>query len=254
MDLTKLISLLEKSALYFPRVDTLARADPFEGYYTKVNAAFASLTYATAPEELKKALNLKDEGTFEALFGHLRRTGEIAKRMRALTYVNSWHVLEHESAAMWSLYLRSQDGIAIQSTYASLTDSLAACDEFPIHVGLIRYIDYNTEGIPGGQVLFPMMHKRKSFEHECELRALIWIPEVEGKKRPGADVFNSPEQNPYREMQGFYVKTDMDMLIHQIFVAPSAPSWIVEIVAALAARYGVKKPVIHSQLAEPPLF
>ena len=39
---------------------------------------------------------------------------------RDCTAVNCWHINEHESAAMWDLYLKSNEGIAIQSTYQKL--------------------------------------------------------------------------------------------------------------------------------------
>ncbi len=87
--------------------------------------------------------------------------------------VNCWHMNEHESAAMWKLYLKSDEGIAVQSTYNKLLNSMHDSNDFMLLVGAVNYIDYNKEVIPFGNAFYPYIHKRKSFEHERELRAVI---------------------------------------------------------------------------------
>lgn len=250
MDLAKFLSLLDRSALYFPRVDQLAITDPFEGYYTNANARAADLKYEQVPKQLLDANNIKDEQTFNLVVGGLRMMRQLQSIHREVMYVNSWHVLEHESAAMWTLYLRSQDGIAVRSTYPRLVDSLSDYHEFPIFIGKIRYIDYEREIIPWGQVLFPAMHKRKSFEHEQELRALIWTL-VEPKHNFD---FNNPKANPFHDVMGLYVDVDLDKLIDQVYVAPTAPKWLVDLLTTLMKKYGFNKDVVvHSSLASLPL-
>ena len=54
---------------------------------------------------------------------------------------------------------------------------MACYDEFEIHVGRINYIDCEKEFIPLDNSLSPFMYKRKNFEFEDELRALIWTPQ-----------------------------------------------------------------------------
>jgi len=52
---------------------------------------------------------------------------------------------------------------------------------------VVHYIDYNTDRIRSGNVLVPFMHKRKSYEHEKEIRGVISIfPDLtpDGCKRP----------------------------------------------------------------------
>jgi hypothetical protein len=44
--------------------------------------------------------------------------------MRVHTYLNCWHLNDYESAAMWDIYQRNNDAIAIQSTYTKLCNSL----------------------------------------------------------------------------------------------------------------------------------
>src|SRR6266480_185169 len=249
MDLAKFLSLLDRSSLYFPRVDHLAAGDPFEGYYTKLNARIGKLTYTDVAPELLKEMKLEDEATFNAVWEFHRQSGRLAKAMRETTYVNSWHVLNHESAAMWTLYLKSADGIAVQSTYKRLLDSFSAYKEFEIHVGLIQYIDYEREAIPPGQAFYPIMHKRKSFEHEHELRAVIWT--VEGNKNQLP--IQNPDVNRFKDIPGLYVPVELSTLIKAIYVAPSAPKWIVDLLNSLVKRYSLDKPIVHSELAASPL-
>src|ERR1022692_3637225 len=102
IDFTKLVSLLEKQALFFARADLLA--DPFEGAYPR----WASMDVIEAsPSSL---------GLSEAARQGMLRMRNIRKSLPTSVLVNSWHVGEQESAAMWKLYLKSDEGVAIRST------------------------------------------------------------------------------------------------------------------------------------------
>ncbi len=50
----------------------------------------------------------------------------------------------YESAAMWDLYLKNGDGIAIQTTVLNFKNSLDVTDE-TIYLGEVNYIDYTEE-------------------------------------------------------------------------------------------------------------
>jgi hypothetical protein len=89
--------------------------------------------------------------------------------------LNSWHINEYESAAMWKLYLESDEGIAIQSTLGRLNKSLKDTKE-TIFIGKIKYIDYEKESIPESNQYYPFLYKRKSFEYEKELRLFLKTP------------------------------------------------------------------------------
>ena len=82
--------------------------------------------------------------------------------------VNSWHMNEYESAVMWDIYSTRDFGIAIQSTIKRLCDSLEKIQK--VSVPAVKYMDYNAEWIE--EFLYqPFLSKRRSFEHEKELRA-----------------------------------------------------------------------------------
>ena len=161
----------------------------------------------------------------------------IGERLRA---VNCWHMNEHESAAMWRLYLKSNEGIAVQSTYRKLRDALT--DEETIHLGVVKYIDYETDLINNGDLLSALIHKRKSFEHEREVRALI-------RKFPKPGVERGDPIS-----HGLMIKVDLEKLIEKIFIAPTAPTWFAELVRSLIQRYGYSFEVVQSKLNEQPVF
>jgi len=54
---------------------------------------------------------------------------EINRNWPKFNAINCWHMNDHESAAMWKLYLKSDEGIAIQSTYRKLKDAITDDDE-----------------------------------------------------------------------------------------------------------------------------
>jgi len=219
MDLAKLLSLLEKSALFFVRVDKLARVDAFEGYYTTVNIQADHIRFEDLPQEWRERTNIKDAQTFKMIIESNKKIREFVKTEREFTFVSSWHCQEHESAAMWNLYIKSQEGIAVESTFERLIGSFAKYEEFEIHVGMVKYIDYEREFIPLGNLLSPFMYKRKSFEHERELRALIWTPQH------GKNVIGDPSKNKFRDLTGVYVPVELNRLINRVYLAPTAAGW-----------------------------
>lgn len=248
MDLTKYLSLLDKRCLHFTRLDQLSKIDPFEGYYTHLNLEFEKLKFEDMPEPWKESSGIMNERTFKGIIDANKRSRELVKYHRSVTFVNSWHTKDHESAAMWKIYLSSNEGIAIQSTYQRLIESLTSYNDFEIHVGKIKYIDYEKEAIPMGNLLSPFMYKRKSFEYEDELRALIWTPQ-HGKN----DILH-PENNRFANVFGLSVAVNIERLIDKIFVSPNAPTWIVELIRTVTEKFALNKEVRQSNLASTPVY
>lgn len=152
MDFTKYVSFLESRALYFCRSDLLG--DPFEGSYSRAN--------------ITGRQRLQVHGEKVAAF-----IGNTVSRMtigfRRVTYVNCWHMNELESAAMWGIYAPRHGAIALESSYSRLFAQLPD----HAHVGVVSYRDYERDLIPEGNLFYPLLHKRKSFEHEQEVRAMF---------------------------------------------------------------------------------
>lgn len=246
MDLAKFLSLLDRRCLFFSRLDRLSEFDPFEGHFTRMNVALDGTKFEDMSEEWREAYGVKDEKTFSAMIDASKLGREyIVKYHRPETFVNSWHIKEHESAAMWKVYLTNNEGIAVQSTYQRLIESLTSYNEFDVYVGKIKYINYENEVIPRHSILSPFMRKRKSFEYEDELRALIWTPQY-GK--------NDLANNKFANAHGLEVAVDIERLIENIFVAPSAPSWILDVIRSVTKKFGIGKIVTQSSLASSPFI
>ena len=227
MDFTKFVSTLEKSTLYFCRADCLG--DPFEGSYPRANTPIR--------EDLKRQLEElagQDEGV-----KYLKLTSDSNRFIRKITFLNCWHVSEFESAAMWRLYAKTNEAVAVRSTYRKLR----TCLHEAIITRPIQYLDFDKEMIPETNKLFPFFFKRRSFEHEKELRAAVM-------SGPRSDL---PFEGTKLE-QGIHVKVDLRALIVRIMVAPSAPDWFLELVQSVAMEYGVSSEVARSSLDEEPFF
>ncbi len=248
MDLAKFLSILENRCLYFVRLDQLANVDPFEGYYTNLNVKIDNIPFENMPKEWKEKNGVDTKELYEAIIQANKDSREFVKYNREVTFVNSWHIKEYESAAMWNLYLSNHEGVCIRSTYNKFIKSLEAYDDFEIHIGKIKYIDYQSEAIPMGNIFSPFIYKRKSFEHEEELRALIWTPQY------GKNNISDRELNRYKNNMGLYVPVNVEELVEKIFVCPSAPKWIADLIRSLVKKYELTIEVIQSDLAAKPLY
>lgn len=225
MNFRKFLSLLEKSALFFPRADRLG--DPYEGSYSEANVKIRPVTY-------------KDWPKFD-----LKTWSKFNKMLPVFTAVNCWHLNEHDSAAMWELYLPANEGVAIRSTFARLRDSLYKEKDFNICIGEIEYIDYKNELMSREGFVNAFLYKRKSFEHEHELRAVIQhIPSKKTGKNKGELNFDRPLCK-----DGINVEVDLNTLIDKIFIPPTSEEWHRELVESIIKkRYGLMKEVYKSEI------
>jgi len=234
MDLSKLIYMLAEGALHFVRLDLFE--DRFEGYIPQGNII--------DPENLKDLPVDKQSPTAEKLN---KNNFNLARKARQIIFANCWHVNPHESAAMWKLYLQSHEGVAIRSTFGRLKANLRNAPE-KVEIGKVEYLDYQTARVETAVIdqMALAMRKRKSFEHEQELRAIHWDATEAMYIHRGARATNSKEVIP--------ILADLDMLIESVFVAPSSRSTFKSIVKSVLKKYGCDKQVFQSSLAEDPIW
>lgn len=231
MDFTKFVSLLDTKSLFFARADKLG--DPFEGAPPKLNADMRAV------ESIELRKQLPDDSASTII--EMRSTTDELRR--SWTLVNCWHESDYESAAMWRLYSREHDGIAVKTNFKSLADSFT-CSE-SIFIGKVEYIDYDTECIQERNAFAHYLHKRHSFEHEKEVRA-ITVGDFELVKSRRIRVAQG------RHETGAYYTVDISHLIKEVVVAPYADKWFMELVQSVASRYGMTGPVSQSRLSEAP--
>jgi hypothetical protein len=160
--------------------------------------------------------------------------------------------------AMRDLYSQANAGIAIQSTYRKLRDSFQNNTDDTIWIGNVKYLDFNKEWMNEWNTLEAFMVKRKSFAHENEIRAVTELPDDHLGEKVFSEVdkererftLSKPRIVNSKELtdKGKYVSTDLDVLIENIYVSPSAEKWFKEVVESLVSRYGLSKNVIKSDL------
>jgi hypothetical protein len=217
MDFTNYIWTLESSALYFSRIDLLG--DPFEGTTTAAsNAAIMKfMDWPSGSEQQQK----------DWADANAKQRQDVRRGM----FVNCWHMIDHESEAMWRLYARTDQSIALQTTYSRLVDAF----DQSILLGAVRYTDYDHAVFPTSNALWPAAHKRLSFQHEHEVRALKFA------MADGA------------EPLGHNVSVDLAKLVERVYVSPNCPAWYEKLAGRMTQRFGFSFPIVKSRLSEEPV-
>lgn len=231
LDFTKLVSLLESSELFFTRADKFE--DQFEGSLPKPLVYGRNIWVK----------NMVEQGKLSQEYLDFNILSDSTKNAKIEKVINCWHMNDYESAAMWKLYLKSNEGIAIKSTYSRLYSALSS-SEFDINIGKVKYIDYENDIFPLDNGFYPFVHKRKSFEHEQELRALIWLKSAHNNKLiENIDV-----------LYGINIEVDLNKLIESIYVSPNSPKWIYDLIVSIIKRYKLNKNVYQSKINESPIY
>ncbi len=234
IDLAKFVSMLDDRALFFSQAARLI--DPFEGSYPEPNVR-------TRLEFLSSRGSAMGSRWNALIMGE--QWAKEHKKARSLVYVNCWHLNEGESAAMWALYGQRNSSIAIRSTFAHLRDSMASASQ-DIAIGVVNYKNYALDRMPENHEFDPFLHKRESYAHEQELRALYRWHGNTVSSEADLDIASLPA--------GFNIACDLDALIDTIVVSPGAPSWFRNVVTSINTRYGIAKEVVKSSLDDGPVY
>lgn len=233
LDFTKFVDILIDNSLYFCRSDMYD--DKFEGSIPKVTKyqreqALKILNFTSKSNEFW------DEETFIEAYEGFKKS----------IYIDCWHKNKFESAAMWNLYLKSDEGIAIQTTFNKYKKTLELSD-LKFYLSDVNYIDFESEEPMSTEILnwsnLPYLYtlKRNSFSHENELRGFINKKIQSLNKIPG----NPP---------GIKVNIDLNYLIENIYISPSSPEWIRNVVDKTIKRLGFNFNVIQSDINKTPIY
>jgi hypothetical protein len=255
MDFAKFANLLLTSAIYFPRLDRLG--DTFEG-------AISPRTFQVLETELRMAFsdNHPPEEAEEGVRAALVHIRKMYKMQRQWAYVSCWHANPNESAAMWSLYTRTSDSIAIRSTYRRLCEVLPGT----AYVGSVHYVDFENVVMDRRNLYGPLLMKRRSYEHEREVRALIYETPMQfvdggelhtvlsGTPDQAENVRKSTVDWRENPSVGRAVQVDLKELLTDVFVAPSSPDWFHDTVQILLKNAGIRTHVHRSSLEYQPLW
>lgn len=237
-DFLKFLSLLSSSSLYFTSLDKLFTYDPYEGTYTKLNRQVIDLNFDELDDEQKKLLRISSPNDLLILQSNTRKTHHWVKKQKGMIFVNGWHINNYESAAMWKVYSFNEQGIAIQSTVAKLKECFLQEQPSNIFIGKVNYIDYQNDVILMDNILRPSLYKRKSFEYENELRALIW----------------TPQSSTEADCDGIPIKVDLNVLIDKIYLSPLTEHWIKALLLEITSRYSLQKGIFQSDLSDTEIY
>ena len=236
MDFQKFVALVDSSALFFPSIERLCQSDPYEGSYSDLWRLLLAVPYSLLNQPIRDAIGMNSEDEWRRYVKSNKVGADYVKARHKNIFASSWHFQPHESLAMWSLYGKSGDGIAVVSSTTRLIRALADVP-YEVSIGKVKYVDYDSEMLGVlGDMLRPSLHKRLGFEHEKEVRALI--------------LDESP--SPSSEAGGLAVKVELKKLVDCIMIAPTAPPWVLPLVESLVAKYGYSFRVYQSRLLTPP--
>jgi hypothetical protein len=253
MDFTKFFSLIRTGKLYFPSAWQLREQDPFEGSLNVFHAKYHGVGVVGGGQD-KTWFTERDvapEGWGEKEWKlNIMIMTETRREIRKYMYINSWHMSEHESLAMWKLYDISGKGLAVVTSFERLCANLSY--EKPIYIGCVKYIDYQSDETWLGNLFDPFMHKTMGLRHESEVRAVI-LDHREGF----SDFMNSLMLKRDRQLpdppSGVSVECDLAKLIDRVVVSPTAPAWVVNLVTDYC-REAVGTQASSSSLKAEPFF
>ncbi|MFY8069321.1 MAG: hypothetical protein ACOVMG_04415 [Flavobacterium sp.] len=206
LDLSKFLDMLLSQQLF------MSRSDKFEDQY---EGTFSEPTF----EEIKK------------IAANNPKFLDYYKSHREKVVISSWHINEYESFAMWQIFTKNNEGLAIQSTIGRLKNALQPENRIEQYIGNVNYIDYKKEYIPFDDTFFPFLFKRKSFQYEREVRII-------------SDV--SAQNISINE--GLKINVDLNQLIEKIYIHPKSENWYKKLVIELVSKLNFKIEIEKSDL------
>jgi hypothetical protein len=232
MALDKFVDLLSTNELFFSPLAYYAKTDPFEGFLPAVCLKADAEISKGLIEDMNPAIEIvrrlcsdpsqavarKALETFETAYEDLRSSHKrfFPAIMQSVT-VSCWHENSCESEAMWRLYSENGKAIAIETTVDALKGSIESRDaEHIVHIHPVKYVDFFDETlmpkdcVVGGHRA-PLL-KRKSYEHEHEVRAFICRRTPDNPR----DMLNIDFWRP----TGVKLPVDVHLLVKRLHVSP----------------------------------
>ncbi len=218
MDLSKFLSLLQTSKLFFAQWKMLG--DPMEGFYSWLADIMPPGT--ELGQKLLMEFLLNPAMPFSSYL------------------ISCWSANDFESAALWHMYTNAMDSVAIQTTVTRLLDSIDPEIRSQLRTGLVKYY-YGEPPEPGDKkgsssehIIY---HKREIFRCEQEYRLLFQAEPATAQSLSG----------------GMLVATDLNTLIESVYISPFANSWLKDLLSTvIGGKYGLTFEISDSLLRQKP--
>lgn len=255
MSFAKFADVLERHALFFSRADlmtdTFEMAVPDRDLAPMVSMIIDGMNGAGMPREAAvdyvARFDTLPRPVVETLDDEVLAR-QVLRFSNRFLYLSCWHMNPAESAAMWDLYVTSRsEGVAIRTSVGRLRHCLdqGSADRM-VFIGNVEYLDYRTDSWGPCKAFSSAFHKRRSFEHEREIRAVVVWPTYADLRDERVDPASHPTP------PGIGIDVDTADLIEGVVVSPWAQGWFVDLVSALATRHGLTCAVVASDLYATP--
>jgi hypothetical protein len=236
MDLSGFLSVLDKRALFFPSIATLSAIDPYEGEPALMRIEAAR---SQGADELRR-LQLQKQ-----IFSHLN-------------FFSCWHMNDNESDAMWKIYLKSTEGVAIQSTVSRLKACFLNTPN-TVYMGEVKYVDHGSFiHTVSDRRRSDYMYKRLAFQHEREVRAGTYRTDLKIEFLDKYGQLGTPISGTtiedlllFPERKGIYVDVDVSVLVDKVIVSPLSPDWFSDLVISSTKKLGYDFEVMPSEMSRP---
>lgn len=210
MDLPRFVSMLETKGIWLARADTFK--DKHEGRIPDEMRAVIENAYDNFEE--KDKINVKNADDFQDY---------LVKN----TFISCWHKNFDENMAMWEIYGKDSNAIAVQTTVENIRN---ATDPYSLrgHSLIMKPVEYKNADEVKGVLLYEecFFRKRRPYRYEEEVRISL-------------DTYNihSPtKDNPY----GYTLPSELNLLIEEIIVHPDSADWFFSVVNSICNKYGIK--------------
>ena len=291
MPIDKFMAMLSEESLYFPNVYSFD--DRYEGCLSEKTR---EKVYKTNLLNEKNTPVQQDEGFIREKKKYREWHGEhevekILNRFHSfqtllqdfsnhLMFCSSWFLNGNESHSMWAEYgdKRSSTSVAIQTTVGDLIQSFESTS-YQIHIGKVKYKNYNEEHIEGYEnflsedlknpndvlKLFyaPILHKRDIYKDEKEVRAIVSFESI-CKNHLGriyaSDIpfysdrlfkedfryFSADQTNIMKDIpKGISVKINLQTLLKAIVISPNANEYFYKPLINLIKNYNIDPSIVR---------
>jgi hypothetical protein len=221
MSFSRFIWLLQKKQLWLSRADRLG--DPWEISLANNQLEHVISRHPITP--ITEGIRPRENA--------MQRSVRINKLWRQRTFVSCWNASDHESHALWRIYCGSSDGVALQTTFDRLRESVGGLPVYRV-----------AYEIPGMRKQTPTLvdlvtKKRPMFAYEQEVRVV-------------RDATTEPIHE--QEVLGHTLEWNPDLILQSVLIHPEADFSFMETVTAAVAHYApaLKDSVVWSAMREPP--
>lgn len=209
MDLAKFISILQTRSVWFSHHSNFD--DPYEGRYSEFTAENIRSEY----DEL--GLSIPDSLSEDSTIGYEN-------------YVSCWNLNNDQSVALWNMYIDGENGVAIKSTIGDLESSVGTPVDSPYDYNYISgKVVYRSEEKEPRGFYAPIFTKRPIYSFETEYRMIFTSTE--------SQYVGSDENHSKLPTNGVSVSVDIEELIDDVYISPSAGGYVKNVVENLTENF-----------------